>query len=114
MTAQAFWDRIAPKYAYRPVDDPGAYEEKLALVASLLQPDDSVLEIGCGTGTTALRLAPGVAHYTATDGAGAMVGIANAKLGSSAPANVTFLRADAAEQVEGAPSMRSAPSASCI
>jgi cyclopropane fatty-acyl-phospholipid synthase-like methyltransferase len=103
MTTQLFWDRIAPKYARKPVDDPDAYEEKLALAASLLKPGDRVLEIGCGTGTTALRLAPNVAHYTATDGARAMVGIAEAKLGPDAPANVTFRHADAAEQVAGAP-----------
>ena len=103
MTAQAFWDRMAPKYARKPADDPSAYEEKLALVNSLLRPKDRVLEIGCGTGTTALRLASGVAHYIATDGARAMVEIANAKLGPSAPANVMFLQADAAEQVAGAP-----------
>jgi len=103
MTTQAFWDRIAPKYARKPVDDPGAYEEKLAFVTSLLRPKDRVLEIGCGTGTTALRLAPGVARYTATDGARAMVGIANAKLGPSAPANVTFLQAYATEKVAGVP-----------
>jgi ubiquinone/menaquinone biosynthesis C-methylase UbiE len=85
------------------VDDPDAYEEKLALAASLLRPGDRVLEIGCGTGTTALRLARNVKHYTATDGSRAMTGIANAKLGPSAPANVTFHQADAADQVAGAP-----------
>lgn len=103
MTTQLFWDRIAPKYARKPVDDPGAYEKKLALAASLLDPVDRVLEIGCGTGTTALRLAPNVAHYTATDGSHAMVGIADAKLGPGAPANVTFHHADAADQIAGAP-----------
>ena len=103
MATQLFWDRIAPKYARKPVDDPDAYEEKLALAASLLKPGDRVLEIGCGTGTTALRLAPNAARYTATDGSRAMVGIADAKLGSGAPANVTFRHADAAEQVAGAP-----------
>jgi ubiquinone/menaquinone biosynthesis C-methylase UbiE len=103
MATQLFWDRIAPKYARKPVDDPDAYEAKLALAASLLKPGDHVLEIGCGTGTTALRLAPNVAHYTATDGSSAMIGIADAKLGTDAPANVTFHHAVAAEQVAGAP-----------
>jgi len=103
MTAQPFWDRIAPKYARKPVDDPGAYEEKLALVASLLRAKDRVLEIGCGTGTTALHFAPGVSHYTATDSSRAMVDIANGKLGPKAPANVTFLQADATEKVVGGP-----------
>jgi ubiquinone/menaquinone biosynthesis C-methylase UbiE len=103
MTAQPFWDRMAPKYARKPVGDPDAYHEKLALLASLLRPKDRVFEIGCGTGTTALRLAPGVAHYTATDGSRAMIRIAGAKLGPGAPANVTFQHVDAAEQVAGAP-----------
>jgi ubiquinone/menaquinone biosynthesis C-methylase UbiE len=103
MTAQPFWDRIAPKYARKPVDDPGAYQQKLRLVASLLRPQDSVLEIGCGTGTTALHLARHVTRYTATDGARAMIGIAEAKLGPDAPANVTFHHADAADRMPGAP-----------
>lgn len=103
MATQLFWDRIAPKYARKPVDDPDAYEEKLALAASLLKPGDRVLEIGCGTGTTALRLATNVTHYTATDASRAMIAIADAKLGPKAPANVMFHQADAADQVAGAP-----------
>jgi ubiquinone/menaquinone biosynthesis C-methylase UbiE len=103
MATQVFWDRIAPKYARKPVDDPGAYEKKLALAASLLRPGDRVLEIGCGTGTTALRLAPNVTHYTATDGSGAMIGIADAKLDRGTGTNVAFLHADAGELIEGRP-----------
>jgi ubiquinone/menaquinone biosynthesis C-methylase UbiE len=96
MATQLFWDRIAPKYARKPVDDPDAYEEKLALAASLLRPGDRVLEIGCGTGTTALRLAPNVDHYTATDGSGAMIGIADAKLAPAHRRTSRFHHADAA------------------
>lgn len=103
MPAQSFWDRIAPRYARKPVDDPDAYEQKLLSVGSLLRAQDRVLEIGCGTGTTALRLAPGVAHYTATDSSRAMVEIAEGKLAPKTPENVTFFRADACEQVRGAP-----------
>lgn len=103
MTKQPFWDRIAPKYARQPLNDPGAYEKKLALAAALLRPGDRVLEIGCGTGTTALRLAPDVAQYTATDGARAMIGIATAKLGTGAATNVSFRHADAADRIAGAP-----------
>ena len=103
MASQLFWDRIAPKYARKSLDDPHAYEQKLALAACLLTPDDHVLEIGCGTGTTALHLAPKVTHYTATDGSRAMIGIAEAKLSLNAPTNVTFKQADAASHVAGAP-----------
>ena len=67
MTAQAFWDRHAPKYAKKPIADVTAYEEKLRCVTSLLKPTDRVLEIGCGTGGTARKIAPVVAHVTATD-----------------------------------------------
>ena len=65
--AAPFWDKIAPRYAKKPVADPAAYEEKLARVRALLRAEDRVLEIGCGTGSTALRLASRVAEITATD-----------------------------------------------
>jgi len=101
--AQSFWDRIAQKYARKPIDDPAAYEEKLSRVRALLRATDRVLEIGCGTGSTALRLAPDVAHVTATDVSRGMIDIAQSKLGPDAPANVTFQQVDAADLVEGHP-----------
>ena len=73
MSATYFWDRHAAKYAEKPIADPTAYEEKLARVRSLLRATDHVLEIGCGTGSTALRLAPGVAKITATDVSSGMI-----------------------------------------
>lgn len=103
MNTENFWDRHAPKYAKKPIADPTAYEEKLSRVRSLLRVTDHVLEIGCGTGGTALRLAPGIAQITATDVSGGMIRIAQSKLGSDAPANVQFRQADAADMVSGYP-----------
>lgn len=100
---QQFWDDIAPKYALKHIGDPVAYEEKLSRVRALLQATDRVLEVGCGTGSTALRLARYAGHITATDVSRGMIDIAQSKLGRDAPANVTFLQADAADLVEGRP-----------
>ena len=101
--AQSFWDRIAPKYARKPIADVPAYERKLARVASLLRPSDRVLELGCGTGSTALRLAETAQHVTATDVSGRMNEIAQAKLGPDAVQNVTFRQAGAEELTKEAP-----------
>ena len=100
---QRFWDKIAPKYAKKRVGDPAAYEAKLSRLRALLTATDRVLEIGCGTGSTALRLAPDVRHITATDVSRGMIDIARSKLGPDGPANVTFQQADAAELIEGRP-----------
>jgi ubiquinone/menaquinone biosynthesis C-methylase UbiE len=100
---QQFWDSIAPKYAQKRIGDPTAYEAKLSRIRALLKTTDRVLEIGCGTGSTALRLAPDIAHITATDVSRGMINIAQAKFGPDAPANVTFQQADAADLVEGRP-----------
>lgn len=88
-----FWDRAAARYARRKVMDPAAYAATLERVRAHLAPTDRVLEAGCGTGTTALMLAPGVAHLTGTDIAGAMIGIAQEKAARAGAANVAFLRA---------------------
>ena len=82
-----FWDRIAERYSKRPVSDEAAYARWLDKVRGLLTPDAEVLEIGCGTGTTALKLADTGARITATDFSPKMIEIARAK--PQAP-NVAF------------------------
>jgi len=97
---QKFWNRIAERYAARPLKNVPAYEAMLADVAARLKNTDTVLEIGCGTGGTAIRLAPGVARWTATDFSTEMVRIAQAK---PAGDNVSFVVADATQSFVGGP-----------
>lgn len=74
-----FWDRSARKYAAASIADPEGYERTLARTRQILGADDTVFEFGCGTGTTALRLAPSVARIVATDISAAMIAIARDK-----------------------------------
>ena len=75
----AFWDRIARKYAASPIKDMASYEHTLTRTAAYLSNSDRVLEIGCGTGTTALKLAPFAGSILATDFAPGMIAIAREK-----------------------------------
>ena len=77
-----FWDKIAEKYAARPVDDMASYEYKLERAQAHMRPDMQVLEFACGTGTTALNHAGHVARYRAIDISPEMIRIASAKPGA--------------------------------
>lgn len=102
MTADAaFWDRIAEKYAKSPIRNPEAYEFTLGRTRSYLNADDRVLELGCGTGSTALALAPGVAQITGTDLSEGMIAIARDKAAEQGHANADFTVASALEGGEG-------------
>lgn len=85
-----FWDRHARGYAKRPVANEAAYRRKLEATQRYLRPDMEVLEIGCGTGTTALFHAPFVKHLRATDISAKMIAIAEEKKRAEGISNVTF------------------------
>lgn len=85
-----FWDRISRKYAKNPIADMAAYEYTLDRTISHLKPTDNVLEIGCGTGSTALKLAPHVAHITGTDIAQGMITIAKERQSEQNIKNASF------------------------
>ena len=62
-----------------------------------LQPHHRVLELGCGTGSTALELAPLVDRYIGTDISPNMVAIADEKRGQTQLDHLTFQVAKADE-----------------
>lgn len=91
----AFWDRIAHKYSLDAVADPAGYETTLHRVQRLLCAEHEVLEIGCGTGTTAIRLAPFTRRLLATDVSGNMIAIARQRLEVEPTPQLTFALAEA-------------------
>ena len=99
-----FWDRFARRYAGMRIPDPAGYERTLERTRGLLGPDAVVLELGCGTGTTALRLAPGVRRYLGTDVSARMVGIARERAVGQGCTNASFevAAADRAPGPDGA------------
>ena len=85
-----FWDKLAKKYAAKPVEDQAAYEKKLEMTTALLTGQDHVLEVACGTGSTAIHIADYSKHVTSTDYSPEMIRIAKDKANSAQIANITF------------------------
>jgi len=97
-----FWDRTARKYATGAIADQAGYARTLQRTRVLLKPGDRVLELGCGTGTTALRLAGGVRDYLATDISAAMIMIADEKHAAGRIPGLVFRTATADALAPGA------------
>ncbi len=93
VTSAQFWDRVAPGYSKSPIADTESYARKLAATQALMQPSMSVLELGCGTGSTALEHAPHVAHIDATDVSAEMIAIGLDKARSAGIDNIDFRQA---------------------
>jgi len=91
-TPSRFWDRRAARYAKKPVPDEAAYERTLERVRAYLRPGDSVVELGCGTGTTALKLAASAGAILATDYSAEMIALATEKARRAGVTNVQFRR----------------------
>ena len=85
-----FWGRIAQKYSAGKIKDLPGYERTLDCTRSFLRASDTVLELGCGTGTTALALAPYVSRIAATDVSNEMIAIAREKAAAHHCSNADF------------------------
>ncbi len=81
---------MARKYAADPIADTAGYERTLEATRGYLKSSDLAYEFGCGTGTTALKLAPSVARLTATDISSEMIAIAREKAAADGCANAQF------------------------
>lgn len=89
-----FWNDAAEKYAKSPIADMDAYTYTLERTRSYLSPNDNILEVGCGTGSTALLLARDVRHVTASDLSDNMIRIGSEKARGQGVLNVTFVKAE--------------------
>lgn len=85
-----FWDRAARKYAADPIKDMAGYERTLDRARAYLTGSETAYEFGCGTGTTALRLAPFVGRIVATDISPEMIAIARERVQADGCANAAF------------------------
>lgn len=92
--AARFWDKTAAKYAQSPIRDMDSYTYTLERTRSHLSAEDRVLELGCGTGSTALLLAENVRHITASDLSPNMISIGAGKAQAQGIENATFIAAD--------------------
>lgn len=88
--ANKFWNRMAVGYAAHAISDQASYARKLAETQACFTPDMQVLEIGCGTGSTAIAHAPHVAHIRATDFSPDMLEIAREKAATAGIENIDF------------------------
>ncbi|MDX5434320.1 MAG: class I SAM-dependent methyltransferase [Halomonas sp.] len=88
--ARAFWNRSAARYAKSPIRNVSAYEKKLAITQEYFHPDSTVLEFGCGTGSTAIIHAPHVREIVAIDISDKMLEIAERKARDAGVENITF------------------------
>ncbi|SDR31576.1 class I SAM-dependent methyltransferase [Pseudovibrio sp. Tun.PSC04-5.I4] len=90
-----FWDKQAPGYVARPMKDTASYERAMERVRSYLSQDQEVLEMGCGSGSTALLISPFVKHITASDISLKMIEFGREKAQKDGVENVSFVHSPA-------------------
>ncbi len=89
-TNATLWNDRAEEFAAKRVENPEAFERKIEITKSLMSPGDVVLDVGCATGSLALRLAPHATQVQGLDLSEAMIRIANGKAAEGGVSNVTF------------------------
>lgn len=88
--SKKFWNKNAKKYAKSAIKDETTYQKKLTITQRYLNKNSTVLEFGCGSGTTALAHSTYVKHILATDISDKMIEIAQKKATDFNIQNITF------------------------
>ena len=89
------WDKQAESYSKQPVKDVAGWEDTLTRIRKHLSSTSKVLEVGCGTGSSALKLAASCNSILGTDYSPNMIEIARAKTTTAGVTNATFQVAEA-------------------
>ncbi|PSL19077.1 class I SAM-dependent methyltransferase [Shimia abyssi] len=100
-TDHTFWDKLAAKYALSPIRDTESYEYTLERTRSYLKETDQILELGCGTAATAIRLAGSAAQVVASDFSSGMLEQGRLRLGEAGVVNVELVQAAPETAPEG-------------
>jgi len=90
---RAFWQQHAAQYDARAGRDATA-TQSLALIERLLRPDDTLLDVGAGTGRFAIPLARQVRSVTALDQSAAMLDVLAQKAAQARVTNICRLEAE--------------------
>lgn len=89
---RAFWEGFAPHYDSRTAL-PGSFAQTLAVLRAAVRAEDTVLDVGAGTGRFALPLARVVRQVTALDHAPAMLAVLRQKLVTEHIRNISVVEA---------------------
>lgn len=89
---EKFWNLIASKYAASPIADIPAYQNKIEKLQSYLSPTDTLLDIGCGTGTQCNDLSDSAHQITGIDISSKLLAIAEERKLERGIDNVEFIQ----------------------
>ena len=89
------WNRLARKYANGKISDEAGYQKSLERARAFFSKDAKALEVGCGTGRTALAHAPFLKAITGTDISSEMISIAQELAADAGIENAEFIASKA-------------------
>ena len=92
--SEKFWDKLSASYEKGVIKNISAYNKTLDATKKHLRTDDIALDLGCGTGSIALKLAHSVEKITGVDISSKMIKIAKEKAISQETVNVEFLKSN--------------------